>query len=102
MAEEPRGETTQTSALFTVHCPLSTSERSSEPKHFSARAFQSNPELPENWSQDAFLDRLRDKIQHADINQIKQDVIPFIKDLSHLDIWSTDYFLQLSNLITFA
>jgi predicted nucleotidyltransferase component of viral defense system len=71
-------------------------------QHFSARAFQSNPELPENWSQDDFLDRLRDKIQHADINQIKQDVIPFIKDLSHLDIWSTDYFLQLSNLITFA
>lgn len=48
-----------------------------------------------------FLQQLKTKIQNTDINQVKADVVPFIKNTNELEIWSTDYFLQLADMIQF-
>ncbi len=52
-------------------------------------------------SLEEFRARLRKKIQSVGIESVKQDVLPFIStnQMSSLDIWSTDYFLQLSDRI---
>lgn len=51
-------------------------------------------------SKDEFMQLLRDRLLTADINQVKQDVIPFVDRPSELDIWSNDYFLQIAEKIT--
>lgn len=38
---------------------------------------------------------LREKIQNLDVNLAKQDVVNFIVDDQHLNIWSKDFFIQL-------
>lgn len=40
-------------------------------------------------------------LSSADINQVKADVLPFVRNTRELDIWSNDYFLQLANMIKF-
>ena len=37
----------------------------------------------------------------ADINQVKADVLPFIRNQKELEIWSNDYFLQLAKMVRF-
>ena len=37
----------------------------------------------------------------ADINQVKADVLPFIRNPKEMGIWSNDYFLQLAQMIRF-
>ncbi len=37
----------------------------------------------------------------ADINQVKADVLPFIRNPKDMGIWSNDYFLQLAQMIRF-
>lgn len=51
-------------------------------------------------SKEEFMQLLRDRLLTADINQVKQDVIPFVDRPSELDIWSNDYFLQIAEKIT--
>ena len=46
-----------------------------------------------------FKTTLKKQIQETDIYLVKNDVLPFIKNPSDTDIWSTDYFLQLMELI---
>ncbi len=53
-------------------------------------------------TKDGLLEGLRDRLSSADINQVKKDVLPFIRNSGELDIWSNDYFLQLTDLIRFA
>lgn len=52
-------------------------------------------------SLEEFRALLREKIQSVGIESVKQDVLPFIStnQMSSLDIWSADYFLQLSDRI---
>ena len=50
-------------------------------------------------TKDEFLDILKERISITDIALVKRDVIPFIKDHAQLDIWSTDYFLQLVEMM---
>lgn len=52
-------------------------------------------------SKEEFLDDLRNRLTSADINQVKADVLPFIKNPRELEIWSNDYFLQLASLVRF-
>ena len=67
-------------------------------KHLQQRAREfNNLEL----SQELFLEKLRERLSTADIDMVKQDVEPFIIDKRELDIWSNDYFLQLSDMIRF-
>lgn len=48
-----------------------------------------------------FLRLLKERLASTDINMVKQDVEPFIKNTENLEIWSNDYFLQLANMIKF-
>lgn len=50
---------------------------------------------------DSFKQQLKEKIRNTDINLVKADVSPFIKDQSVMNIWSTEYFIQLVDMIRF-
>jgi len=50
---------------------------------------------------DSFMSKLKNRLADADINQVKKDVLPFIKNPRELDIWSNDFFLQVSDMIKF-
>ena len=65
-------------------------------KHLQERIRQFNG-LTVN--QNEFLAMLKEKLATANINQVKQDVMPFLKNPNELNIWSNDYFLQLSQMI---
>ena len=49
-----------------------------------------------------FVGMLKERLSSADINQVKKDVRPFLKNPQNLDIWSNDYFLQLADAIIFG
>jgi len=53
-------------------------------------------------TKELFSEKLRERLTSADIEMVKQDVEPFIIDKRELDIWSNEYFLQLSDMILFA
>ena len=50
-------------------------------------------------SKEEFMQLLRERLATADINQVKQDVLPFVDRPSELDIWSNSYFLQIADRI---
>lgn len=66
--------------------------------HLRERALQFNGE---DITKESFLDRLKHRLATADINQVKADVRPFIRNEKEMDIWTNDYFLQLSDKIRF-
>lgn len=55
-----------------------------------------------NMTKQEFMECLKERLATTDINKVKQDVKPYIKDLHSLDIWSNDYFLQLADMIEFC
>lgn len=65
-------------------------------KHLQERIRQFNGLVV---SQDDFLTMLKEKLATTNINQVKQDVMPFLKNPNELNIWSNDYFLQLAQMI---
>lgn len=68
-------------------------------RHFCERAYQFGSEEPGTLTPDRFRAILKDKIKETDIRQVKDDVMPFIKEQNKLNIWSTEYFLQLANMV---
>ena len=66
--------------------------------HLSERALQFNQE---ELNKETFLQKLNERLAAADINQVKADVLPFVRNPKELDIWSNDYFLQLAKMIRF-
>lgn len=66
--------------------------------HLAERALQFNNEVIER---KAFIALLKDKLASANMNQVKSDVFPFVKNPRELDIWSNDYFVQLVDMIKF-
>lgn len=65
-------------------------------KHLQARIRQfNNVEI----TKEEFLDKLKERISTTNIELVKRDVTPFIKNPNQLDIWSTDYFLQLVEMM---
>lgn len=51
--------------------------------------------------QETFMAQLKDRLASANINQVKSDVLPFVKNPKELDIWSNDYFVQLADMVKF-
>jgi hypothetical protein len=49
-----------------------------------------------------FKKMLKEKIVSTNMNIVKADVKPFIKDPGQLEIWSVEYFSQLVDMIIFA
>ena len=52
-------------------------------------------------TKDEFIRMLKERFEKADIKQVKDDVMPFIENIHELDIWSTEYFLQLVDMIIY-
>ena len=52
-------------------------------------------------NKEEFLNLLRERIANSDIEMVKRDVEPFIKNKEGLEIWSKEYFLQLVDFIVF-
>lgn len=46
-----------------------------------------------------FMAQLKARLGSADINQVKSDVLPFVRDTQELEFWSNDYFVQLADRI---
>ena len=55
----------------------------------------------EEIGQEAFMAQLKDRLASANINQVKSDVLPFVRDPKELDIWSNDYFVQLADMMKY-
>lgn len=68
-------------------------------EHFSQRAAQTHNFTNETLTPPIFKEMLKKRISETDINLVKNDVRPFIKNQSETDIWTTDYFLQLVDFI---
>jgi len=54
-----------------------------------------------NMSKEDFIDKLKTRLASTEIEMVKRDVTPFIKDKKELDIWSDDYFLQLADMMKY-
>ena len=48
-----------------------------------------------------FMAQLKDRLASANINQVKSDVLPFVRNPKELNIWSNDYFVQLTDMMKF-
>lgn len=48
---------------------------------------------------DSFMLKLKERLASADISQVKNDVLPFIRNPKELDLWSNDFFLQVADMI---
>ena len=71
-------------------------------KHLAARAAQSGhlESLSEGLSKES-LDKLFEaKIESLDIDSAKADVTRFLRDTTQTDIWSREYFRELSRQVT--
>jgi predicted nucleotidyltransferase component of viral defense system len=68
-------------------------------KHLKERIAQSENIDKSVITQEYFITKLKIKILNTDISQVKADVHPFIKDTKEMELWSSDYFLQLTDLI---
>jgi len=66
-------------------------------QHFENRMRQSG-----HWNEDKVLTKyellelLKEKFETIDFNQAKEDVIPFIKDCRSVELWSKDFFIDIS------
>ncbi len=67
-------------------------------EHLKERAKQFNGE---DISPDEFIQKLKHRLASANINQVKEDVMPFVRNHEELKIWSNDYFVQLADMIKF-
>lgn len=66
--------------------------------HLAERALQFNNEVLDK---ESFILRLKERLASANMNQVKRDVLPFVKNPRELDIWSNEYFIQLADMIRF-
>ncbi|MFW6277418.1 MAG: nucleotidyl transferase AbiEii/AbiGii toxin family protein [Prolixibacteraceae bacterium] len=69
-------------------------------EHLKQRINQSG-RIEGEFTQDLFFEMLKEKIRKTKISMVKDDVRPFVKNSRDLEIWSTDYFLQLTDRIRF-
>ena len=53
----------------------------------------------ENITPELFKEKLIERLSTADIKQVKEDVLPFVRNPKELDIWSNDYFVQLAGMV---
>ena len=65
--------------------------------HWAERCKQLNDE---EITPELFKDKLKERFAMADIKQVKEDVLPFVRNPKDLDIWSNDYFVQLADMVS--
>ena len=64
--------------------------------HLAERCKQFNGE---DITPESFKAKLIERLSTADIKQVKEDVLPFVRNPKELDIWSNDYFVQLAGMV---
>lgn len=69
--------------------------------HFCKRVMQFESLKEEYLSHESFKELLKEKIIKTNMDMIRSDVKPFLKDPEGINIWSANYFLQLVDLIIF-
>jgi predicted nucleotidyltransferase component of viral defense system len=69
--------------------------------HLQKRAAQINGLNELDFTPEVFKKMLKERIEKTNIGMVKNDVRPFLKNLSEMDIWSSEYFLRLVDLIRF-
>lgn len=69
-------------------------------RHLSARGRESNSNVDLS-SREAVIAAFKERIATIDFKAASEDVRPFLKDASCLDIWSQDYFTALVDMIKF-
>ena len=67
--------------------------------HLKERSIQSGHRGEREFSEDIFMELLKEKIGTTSFEKAREDVKPFIKHHEELDIWSAEYFQQLSDMI---
>ena len=67
--------------------------------HLQKRTEQINSLNEQEFTPDIFRKMLINRIEKTNIESVKNDVRPFLKNPSEMEIWSTDYFLQLVEMI---
>jgi len=67
--------------------------------HLRARALEFNGV---DLTKEMFMQKLQERLASTDIDSVKADVAPYVMDRRELDIWSNDYFLKISDMISFA
>ncbi|MEX0986529.1 MAG: nucleotidyl transferase AbiEii/AbiGii toxin family protein [Bacteroidales bacterium] len=53
-------------------------------------------------NKEVFINQLKNRLSSTDIELVKRDVTPFIRDKKELEIWSNNYFLQLADMIKYV
>jgi len=69
--------------------------------HLYERISQSGYEGKQVFTQEVCIELLKKRIEITNIEYVKEDVKPFIKNIQETEIWSTDYFLQLTGMVKF-
>lgn len=69
--------------------------------HLKNRCVQSGHVSENDFTRHEFINLLKERISNTNINRVKDDVKPFVKNVQDLSIWSTDYFINLVDLIKF-
>ena len=64
--------------------------------HLAERCKQFNGE---DITPESFKEKLIERLSTADIKQVKEDVLPFVRNPKELYIWSNDYFVQLAEMV---
>jgi predicted nucleotidyltransferase component of viral defense system len=70
--------------------------------HLCQRIEQFESMNMEQMTHESFKKLLKEKIANTNMEMVKADVKPFIKEQGKLEIWSDDYFTQLVDMIVFA
>lgn len=70
--------------------------------HFCQRARQFESMNLEQFTPESLKKILKEKIVSTNMDMVKADVKPFVKDPGQLEIWSVEYFSQLVDMIMFA
>jgi len=70
-------------------------------EHLKERTLQSGHLGNKELTKEKCIDLIIARIEATNIEMVKADVSPFIKNTKELEIWSKDYFLQLAKLIKF-
>ena len=69
--------------------------------HFCERTHQFGSFEDTELTKDFFKQLLKEKIAKTSIEMVKSDVRPFIRNHNDMEIWSTEYFSQLVDMIRF-
>jgi len=67
--------------------------------HLQKRAEQINNFSENEFTPENFKKLLKKRIEKTNIESVKNDVRPFLKNPQEIEIWSTDYFLQLAEMV---